>query len=68
MASLTALLVLVVPITIGVIPPIDYKTDKLLFNIGLISVLVGVCVISIWVFQSVDDWIFRLSKHSKRRE
>ncbi|GEM_PF-7002430 len=57
MASLTALFVIGIPVIIGVIPPIDYKTDDLLFQIGVGSVLMGIPTIVIWVCVGVDAWI-----------
>ncbi|KSU66364.1 hypothetical protein [Arthrobacter sp. NIO-1057] len=71
MASLTALFVIGIPVIIGVIPPIDDKTDDLLFQIGLISVLLGVSMIIVWVCTAVEDWFSRWSsgapiRHNKR--
>ncbi|UYQ78543.1 hypothetical protein OF385_05185 [Glutamicibacter sp. JL.03c] len=66
MASLTALFLFAIPIIIGVIPPIDYKTDDLLFNVGVGSALVGITAICLWVYQSFDDWLFRLGKGPTR--
>ncbi|QIV88050.1 hypothetical protein NMP99_05875 [Glutamicibacter mishrai] len=66
MASLTALFLFAIPIIIGVIPPIDYKTDDLLFNVGVGSALVGIAAICLWVYQSLDDWLFRLGKGPTR--
>lgn len=67
MASITALFLFAIPIIIGVIPPIDYKTDDLLFSIGVGSVLVGIAAIFLWAYQTFDDWLFRLGKGPTRR-
>jgi len=66
MASITALFLFAIPIIIGIIPPLDDKTDDLLFNIGVGSVLAGIAAIFLWVYQSFDDWLFRLSKGPTR--
>ena len=67
MASLSVLFLFAVPISIRLIPPIDYKIDDLLFNIGVGSVLAGFGALYLWGYQSLDDWLDRRGKERIRK-
>ncbi|WP_431493342.1 hypothetical protein [Glutamicibacter sp.] len=66
MAGLSALFLFAIPIAIGLIPPIDYETDDLLFNVGVGSVLAGIAALILWAYQGIDDWLGRRSNAPAR--